>query len=168
MYTTIGSPSRPSRIRCQLSDSRSTSVGIPAPPPDLNSHTAEQVKKQKAAAKARGNATQPDALPPAAKRRKAGDGKALIDHSIDDLHTEEDRVEWLYQALEKFDDKTDYHGDPDMQDSAALWEVYQDLLDGGDANDDPGTAPEPQSNAHVIRSGLLKELKTHESGRRMG
>ncbi|KAG9090241.1 hypothetical protein FRC06_001159, partial [Ceratobasidium sp. 370] len=94
--------------------------------------------------------------------------KTLIDHSIDDLHTEEDRVEWLYQVLEKLDNKTDYCGDPDMQDSATLWEVYQDLLDGGGANDDPGTAPEPQPNAHVIRSGMLKEVKTYDSGHRIG
>ncbi|KAG9076035.1 hypothetical protein FRC06_009752, partial [Ceratobasidium sp. 370] len=179
MSATVDSPPHPSRVRCATKRFKeygggdnltlfSQSVGIPAPPPDPNSHTAEQIKNQKAAAKARGNATQPDPLSPAAKRRKTSGSKTLIDRSIDDLHTEEDRVEWLYQVLEKLDDKTDYRGDPDMQDSATLWEVYQDLLDGGGANDDPGTAPEPQPNAHVIRSGMLKEVKTYDSGRRIG
>ncbi|KAG9090864.1 hypothetical protein FRC06_000848 [Ceratobasidium sp. 370] len=138
----------------------SQSIGLPAPPHDPATEQAEQAKKQKVAVKARGNATQLGPLPPAPKCRKAGDGKALIDRPLDNFHTEEDCVEWLYQALERLDNKTDYRGDPDMQDSAALWEVYQDLLDG--------RAADPQPNANIIRSGMLRELQTHKSSHQIG
>ncbi|KAG9092989.1 hypothetical protein FS749_015279 [Ceratobasidium sp. UAMH 11750] len=182
MYN-IGSPHRSGRARrttkkfeeyCGTGEGEenfrlfSQSVGMPAPPPDPAERTAEQAQKQKAAAKARGNATQPAPLSPEPKRRKGGDGGVLIDRDFKALRTVEDRIEWLYQAIEQFDDQTDYRGDPDLQDEEQLWEIYQDLLDGGGANDDtrsPSPQPERDSN---IRSGALKELQSHESGRRIG
>ncbi|KAG8730781.1 hypothetical protein FRC10_002364 [Ceratobasidium sp. 414] len=57
-------------------------------------YPVEQVRKQKAIATARGNASQPNPLP--SKKRKADNhGTSLLDRQLDDISNEDDQVEWL-------------------------------------------------------------------------
>ncbi|KAG9086048.1 hypothetical protein FRC06_003296, partial [Ceratobasidium sp. 370] len=124
----------------------SQSVGVHIPPPEPGTFTSEQVKKQRAIAIARGNATRPAPLPPPPKRHKANDPHAN-DYQFEELDTEEDRMEWLYQALESLGTKKKYCEDPEFDDSAILFEVYEDLRLGGGANRDDTPLPTPKPQA---------------------
>ncbi|KAG8728313.1 hypothetical protein FRC10_005078, partial [Ceratobasidium sp. 414] len=141
------------------------SVGRAVPPVSIESQVAEQAKKQKAIAAAHGNASQPGPLPPPSKCRKPNDGKPLLNHQYDDITDEEDQLEWLYQVIEQFGDTTNYRDDPEFQDPAVLWEVYEDLSAGNLANQKPTPLPDMSAGAG-IRSGMVKAFKHHESGHR--
>ncbi|KAG9085231.1 hypothetical protein FRC06_003691, partial [Ceratobasidium sp. 370] len=144
-------------------ESLSRSVGV-AVEPKTQQHTTEHIKQHKASAVTRGNASQPDPLP-STKRHKGNDqAKGIHDYRFEDLTHEADRMEWLYLAIEQFGDRTDYHGDPEFQDEDALWEVWEDLRNGGLANVNP-TAPPPPVNNVQIRSGMTKALEPSRSGR---
>ncbi|KAG9086516.1 hypothetical protein FRC06_003040, partial [Ceratobasidium sp. 370] len=147
----------------------SQSIGLPAPPLTPAARAAEQTKKQKAIAQARGNANQPGPLPPA-KRHKASDSEPLLERPFDDLTTEDDRVEWLLQAIDSFG-YPKYCKNPQLHDSAALYEVYDALLHGEYPESDEETedvamlAPAPTPDPPV-RTGLTRVLEHQKSGHR--
>ncbi|KAG9092229.1 hypothetical protein FRC06_000188 [Ceratobasidium sp. 370] len=98
-------------------------------------YPVEQVQNQKAIAAARGNASQPDLLPP--KKRKADDnGTLLFDHQLDDISDEDGWVEWLCQ-------------------------VWEEIQSGGIAKYNP---PPPPAQGFQINSGLTKVLDPQKSG----
>ncbi|KAG9088114.1 hypothetical protein FRC06_002231, partial [Ceratobasidium sp. 370] len=130
------------------------------------SQAAEQAKKQKAIASKRGNATQPGPLPLPPKHHKPDDDSPLIDCQYSDLTSKEDQIEWLLQVIEHSGDPTNYRDNPEFQDPAVLWEVYEDLCNGGHANDPP-----PLSTAKVgneIHVGMTKALEYGTSGQKAG
>ncbi|KAG8709950.1 hypothetical protein FRC08_017837 [Ceratobasidium sp. 394] len=146
------------------------SVGLPVPPPPPELKAAEQAKKQRAIAKARGNATQPGPLAPLTKRRKASDNVPLTDLPFDDV-AKEDRVEWLLQALDSFG-YPNYRRNPELHDWEVLYKVYDALMHGehpeededkGGEGDDVRSALVPD---HPIHTGLTRVLEHQKSGHR--
>ncbi|KAG9123863.1 hypothetical protein FRC07_013711 [Ceratobasidium sp. 392] len=140
--------------------SKSVGVVIASTPP--GTHSAEQVKKQKASAAARGNTSLPGPLPP--RKRWAHDdddneANADAGRELDNIEDEEERKEWLYLAIEKFGDSYDYRADPDFKDEHALLEVYQDLWIGSRANHN-AIPPDPR-----IHKGMTKVLEPSTSKR---
>ncbi|KAG9083087.1 hypothetical protein FRC06_004701 [Ceratobasidium sp. 370] len=145
------------------STSLSKSVGRAAPPTSVESQVAEQAKKQKVIAAACGNASQPGPLPPPPKPCEPNDRQALLDCQYGDLTDEEDQLEWLYQVIEQFGNMTNYCDDPEFQDPAILWEVYEDLLGGMPTNQKPTPLPGTSAGTGICL-GMVKAFKHHESG----
>ncbi|KAG8728573.1 hypothetical protein FRC10_004820, partial [Ceratobasidium sp. 414] len=144
--------------------SLSKSVGRAVPLAELKGlQAAEQTKKQKGIASARGNATQPSPLPPLPKRRKPDNDGPLTDRRYGSLTSKEDQIEWLCQAIEAFGDLTNYRDDPEFQDPAVLYEVYEDLCDSERAND---PLPPTSKAGNEIRVGMTKVLEYNTSGRK--
>ncbi|KAG8734489.1 hypothetical protein FRC10_011700 [Ceratobasidium sp. 414] len=128
---------------------------------EAESYPVKQVQKQKAVAASRGNASQPDLL--SLKKHKADDdGTSLLDCQLDDISDEDDRVEWLYQAIERTSDKHNYHGNPEFEDEDALFEVWEEIQSGGIINYNP---PSLRGQGFQINSGLTKVLDPQKSGR---
>ncbi|KAG9093129.1 hypothetical protein FRC07_011525, partial [Ceratobasidium sp. 392] len=140
----------------------SKSVGVVIAPTPPGTHSAEQVKKQKASAAARGNTSLPGPLPPRKRRAHDDDDDEADDDAgreLDDLEDKEEQKEWLYLAIEKFGDSYDYRADPDFEDEQALLAVYQDLPIGSRAIHN-AIPPDPR-----IHKGMTKVLEPSTSKR---
>ncbi|QRV78327.1 hypothetical protein RhiJN_06342 [Ceratobasidium sp. AG-Ba] len=115
----------------------SKSVGRPETPPTAESQTAERSKAQAAIAAARGNASQPEPLSPL--KRKASNGVdegensedefvdlyPMLHFDLDELEDHEDRMEWLYEAMEQAGDFLNYRDDPVYQDEDTLRQAWE-------------------------------------------
>ncbi|KAG9075629.1 hypothetical protein FS749_012685, partial [Ceratobasidium sp. UAMH 11750] len=84
------------------------------------------------------------------------DGKAVTDNRFADLKGDGDRKEWLYQAIESMGDPHNYRADPNLE-VPDLWEIYEDLLEGGEAHAPPKA---PDINIHT---GMTKALEYHKA-----
>ncbi|KAG8734021.1 hypothetical protein FRC10_012002 [Ceratobasidium sp. 414] len=130
-------------------------------PSTAEPYPAEQVRNQKAITATCSNVSQPNPLPP--KKRKADDeGTSLLDCPLEIISDEEERIEWLYQAIDRSGDTYNYCQDPEFQDEGALFEVWDDIHASEPANYNP---PPPRTQGFQISSGLMKVLEPQKSGR---
>ncbi|KAG8690503.1 hypothetical protein FRC08_010514 [Ceratobasidium sp. 394] len=117
-------------------------------------HTSESAKKRKAEAQARGNATQPDPLPPSKQQNNGPNW--MLDRTYTELEDEEDCREWLYQALELCNPKINYRQRLDLG-VEELEEIFHDK-----AADD-----EADRLNSGIRVGPAKVLKKAHKAKRL-
>ncbi|QRV90394.1 hypothetical protein RhiJN_18412 [Ceratobasidium sp. AG-Ba] len=157
----------------------SKSMGQRETPPTTDSQVAERAKRQAAIAAARGNATQPDPLPPL--KRKANDsedelgegmdgddydyqaGPALLEFALDDLENEIDRIEWLHQAIEQSGATYNYRLDPDYEDEDKLRTALEEILAEG--NRVGLNAPASINTTNRVRKGATHVLEPPTTGR---
>ncbi|KAG8789231.1 hypothetical protein FRC12_013724 [Ceratobasidium sp. 428] len=153
--------------------SLSQSVGRPnstaaAPSSTAVLHTTQQpARKGKSKTTNHDDLLQPDELPPTKRRKGDVVSGCILDKPYESLATDQDRLEWLFQAIEQLGDTTDFRGDPDYQDVGTLREVFDELRGDPHANDNE--VPPRQAAIHVgpkvqIRPGALKTLGVDHRG----
>ncbi|KAG8785171.1 hypothetical protein FRC12_017900 [Ceratobasidium sp. 428] len=152
--------------------SLSQSVGRPnsaaaAPSSTAVLHTTQQPRKNKSKTANHDDIPQPNELPPAKRRKSDVVSGCALDKSYESLTTDEERLEWLFQAIEQLGDTTDFRSDPEYQDVGTLREVFEELRGDPRANDDED--PPRQAAIHVgpkvqIRQGAQKALGVDHRG----
>ncbi|KAG9094515.1 hypothetical protein FRC07_011293, partial [Ceratobasidium sp. 392] len=160
-------------------DSLAKSVGRHETPPTAKEQDAQRAQQLKARAKkqagiaaARGNASQPEPLKPLRRQREEDDdneqedndddpkaGPALLDHRLEELEYEGDRIEWLYQAIRKLGVRTNYRDDPDFQAEGPLSKEWKRLVLEASLSGAPATNQDRR-----VKTGLTHVLKPATSG----
>ncbi|KAG8724503.1 hypothetical protein FRC09_017936 [Ceratobasidium sp. 395] len=152
--------------------SLSQSVGHPnstaaAPSSTAVLHTTQQPRKNKSKTANQDDIAQPDELPPAKRRKGDVVSGCVLDKQYESLATDEERLEWLFQAIEQLGDTTDFRSDPEYQDVGIVREIFEELRGDPRANDDED--PPRQVAVHVgpkvqIRPGAQKALGIDHRG----
>ncbi|KAG8723168.1 hypothetical protein FRC09_004414 [Ceratobasidium sp. 395] len=89
------------------------------------------------------------------------DEDSPLDHQLGEFDCVRDRLEWLYQALEKLGSRRNYRNDPDFQNERQLRKEWKRLTSQGPARNHGA----PMSGkARRIQTGLTHVLKPSTSG----